>query len=137
DIVIDLVGYRRYGHNEMDEPRATQPLLYQQIDKHPTCATIYAKQLQDEGVITEEVFETMRNDVFEKLKNIYDSMTENINENPEAEPLPEALQKDLEDFDTAVPEDVLKSLNKGLLERPEGFKAFQKLERILQKRHDT
>ncbi|GAA0300236.1 2-oxoglutarate dehydrogenase E1 component [Gracilibacillus halotolerans] len=137
DIVIDLVGYRRYGHNEMDEPRATQPLLYKQIDNHPTCASVYAKQLEDEGIITPETFESMKNGVFEKLKGIYDSMTENINENPEAEPIPEALQKDLEDFDTAVPEDVLKSINKGLLERPEGFQAFKKLERILQKRHET
>ena len=137
DIVIDLIGYRRYGHNEMDEPRATQPLLYKEIDNHPTCATLYATQLQEEGIIREEDFESMKTGVYEKLKGIYDSMTETVNENPEAEPIPEALQKDLEDFDTAVPEDVLLRLNRGLLKRPQGFKAFDKLERILKKRHET
>src|SRR5690606_36779189 len=41
DFLIDLVGYRRYGHNEMDEPRATQPLLYKEIDKHESVANLY------------------------------------------------------------------------------------------------
>src|SRR5699024_8484460 len=68
DVLIDLVGYRRYGHNEMDEPRATQPKLYQRIDQHPTCATIYAKKLQKSGLIGENTFEEMKEAVFNKLQ---------------------------------------------------------------------
>jgi 2-oxoglutarate dehydrogenase E1 component len=52
DVVIDLVCYRRHGHNEADEPAATQPLMYQVIRKKPTVRQIYAKQLEAEGVLT-------------------------------------------------------------------------------------
>jgi len=51
DCLIDLVGYRRYGHNEMDEPRSTQPMLYKEIDKHPTVTEIYADKLTNDGLI--------------------------------------------------------------------------------------
>ncbi|KNC52888.1 uncharacterized protein AMSG_12229 [Thecamonas trahens ATCC 50062] len=53
DIVIDVVCYRRYGHNEVDEPRFTQPLMYAAIARHPTVLTSYRKALQEQGVLSE------------------------------------------------------------------------------------
>jgi 2-oxoglutarate dehydrogenase E1 component len=56
DVVIDIVGYRRHGHNELDQPFFTQPKMYTKISKQPTGLDIYGKQLIDEKVITEEDF---------------------------------------------------------------------------------
>ena len=54
DVVIDLVGYRKFGHNEIDEPMFTQPIMYSIIKKHPSVLDIYSKKLIEEGVTTKE-----------------------------------------------------------------------------------
>ena len=54
DVVIDLIGFRRHGHNEGDEPTYTQPLMYQAIEAHPGVRTLYARRLVREGVVTED-----------------------------------------------------------------------------------
>jgi 2-oxoglutarate dehydrogenase E1 component len=52
DIIIDIIGFRKNGHNEIDQPRFTQPLMYKQIDSHPGVCDIYEGQLLNEGVLT-------------------------------------------------------------------------------------
>ncbi|MFT5507230.1 MAG: 2-oxoglutarate dehydrogenase E1 component, partial [Hyphomicrobiaceae bacterium] len=59
-VVIDMFCYRRFGHNESDEPAFTQPIMYRKIKNHPSAANIYARQLEDEGVVTAEEVATMR-----------------------------------------------------------------------------
>jgi len=61
DVFIDLLGYRKYGHNEGDEPRFTQPKLYKIIAKHPNPKKIYADKLINEGIIDEEYVNTLEN----------------------------------------------------------------------------
>ncbi|MGL5994141.1 MAG: 2-oxoglutarate dehydrogenase E1 component, partial [Aeromonas sobria] len=67
DVVIELVCYRRHGHNEADEPSATQPLMYQQIKQHPTPRKIYADQLVAEGAVSQELATTLVNDYRDTL----------------------------------------------------------------------
>ncbi|MFD2208301.1 2-oxoglutarate dehydrogenase E1 component [Virgibacillus halophilus] len=135
DILIDLVGYRRYGHNEMDEPRATQPTLYQDIDAHPTPAKVYANALQDKGTIDSEWYSSLKEDREKALRSIYDGMKEDVG-NPEPKRMPEVLKNGLEGFETAVSLDELQEINTQLLKRPEGFKGFKKVERILKRREN-
>ncbi|SDM78517.1 2-oxoglutarate dehydrogenase E1 component [Sediminibacillus halophilus] len=137
DFLIDLVGYRRYGHNEMDEPRATQPQLYKEIDKHDSVAVVYAKRLQEEGVIGDDDYEKLKKEREQELKDIFDNMMENETDEPEPKPAPEALSNGLDGIRTAVPLEQLKQLNEGLLKRPEGFQGFKKLEKILKKRGEA
>lgn len=134
DILIDLVGYRRYGHNEIDEPRTTQPRLYKEIDQHPTVASIFASKLIEEDVLSDQELEDMKEKRNSELRKLYDSMKENSTENQEIGPIPPALAKELGRFDTEVSVNHLKQLNKQLMSRPEGFNAFPKLEKILQRR---
>ncbi|MCB0401672.1 MAG: 2-oxoglutarate dehydrogenase E1 component [Flavobacteriales bacterium] len=69
DVFIDILGYRKYGHNEGDEPRFTQPLLYKAISKHDNPRDIYLKQLISEGIITDEAAKTVEKDFDDLLQD--------------------------------------------------------------------
>ena len=71
DVVIDIVGYRRYGHNEGDEPSYTQPLMYQTIGKHPRVLETYSKKLQQENSISDETTNANKADYRQKLTDAY------------------------------------------------------------------
>ena len=63
---MDLVGYRKYGHNEIDEPMFTQPIMYSIIKKHPNVLDVYSKQLINEGIVTKEEVDSVI-DKYEKI----------------------------------------------------------------------
>nr|WP_245347626.1 2-oxoglutarate dehydrogenase E1 component [Oceanobacillus polygoni] len=134
DFMIDLVGYRRFGHNEMDEPRTTQPKLYQEIDNHPPVAAIFAKALEEKNIIEAGEFDKLKENVETKLTDIYRNMKEHDIGQPEAKLMPEVLLNGLDQFETAIDLETLKALNKDLLKRPEGFNGFKKTEKILKRR---
>lgn len=77
DIFIDLLCYRKYGHNEGDEPKFTQPTLYKLIAKHPNPKDIYLEQLLSEGNITPEEAQKLENDYLAYLDNEYDTSKQN------------------------------------------------------------
>ena len=132
DFMIDLIGYRRFGHNEGDEPAYTQPIMYEIIREHPSVREIYAKDLEERGLISEDEAEEM----VERVQ----SQMEEIRDNPDNE---EMAEEDIftdephtplvEIPETAVSAERLEALNEALLERPEGFNANDKLERLFQK----
>jgi 2-oxoglutarate dehydrogenase E1 component len=69
NVFIDLVCYRRHGHNEQDEPLATQPLMYRRIQAHPSTRTLYAQRLVDEGVLTQAQADDLVDDCRERLEH--------------------------------------------------------------------
>ncbi|HEU5138816.1 MAG TPA: 2-oxoglutarate dehydrogenase E1 component [Bacillales bacterium] len=137
DFLIDLVGYRRFGHNEMDDPAATQPLMYGKINSHPTVRTRYAGTLQSEGVFSSEQSDELENDITKKFQDIYDQVkSEKSGEFEEVEP-PAPVKNGLAKIETAVQLDSLREINANLLEWPEGFNVYSKLKRILKRRADA
>lgn len=132
--VIDLIGYRRFGHNEMDDPEVTQPLMYAKVRNHPTVSVLYSEQLKGEKAITEAQVEELRQRTNGKLQAAYDAMKAK-----EGEPKLRGEQNKTtlptgEEVRTAVPLETLREINLELLNRPEGFTEYTKLQRILQRR---
>ncbi|NNM32122.1 MAG: 2-oxoglutarate dehydrogenase E1 component, partial [Gemmatimonadetes bacterium] len=132
DMVIDLVGYRRHGHNEGDEPGYTQPMLYAKINDHPTARTLWAQQLSESGVITDEAAASL---VEENLESLRAAQTEIRSENGETSGNGQDGNGEEEvDPETAVPLDRIAHANEVLLDSPEGFTVHPKLLRQLERR---
>ncbi|SFS70335.1 2-oxoglutarate dehydrogenase E1 component [Marininema halotolerans] len=133
DFLIDLIGYRRFGHNEMDDPAATQPLLYKKVTNHPTLRTSYAKTLITDGVMTEEEVKEADNEVLKQLQEAYKIAKEKRkNGNGDAK-APQLIGE----VKTGVKLDVLREINGELLKRPDEFQSYPKLEKVLQRRKNT
>lgn len=132
DFVIDLVGYRRHGHNEGDEPGYTQPVLYRTIGRHPTVRALFAQRLVDEGVLTEAEAQAMQDEVSARLREAQDRVREyepvgddELDPEYEVPVVPE---------DTGVTLEGLTAINQALLTLPEGFSPHPKLWRQLERR---
>ena len=137
DVVIDLIGYRRWGHNEGDEPAYTQPLMAERIKEQPSVREQYAAQLVDEGVVTQEEADELARDVEKSLKAAHEtlktSLAEAVEEQPPSERTPPTQGTEVA---TSVEADRLRALNEELLRVPGRFTVHPKLERQLQRRRD-
>ncbi|HLM08879.1 MAG TPA: multifunctional oxoglutarate decarboxylase/oxoglutarate dehydrogenase thiamine pyrophosphate-binding subunit/dihydrolipoyllysine-residue succinyltransferase subunit, partial [Thermoleophilaceae bacterium] len=134
--LIDLVGYRRFGHNETDEPAYTQPRMYARIKEHPPVRSLYADQLADDNVITDEEVEQLVEEAQTELAEGHSQLKEAMaREDDTGEfaldrgPSPEPR--------TAVNEDALRTLNEQLLKVPEGFEIHRKLKPQLERRRQA
>ncbi len=141
DVVIDLIGYRRFGHNETDEPAYTQPLMAAKIKEHPPVSQLYAEELVKEGMITPDEVEE-RNDQRQKsLKSAHDDLRQKIESGDFADPTAtgtgELDRTRSPSVETAVPEDRLRKLNEELLRVPDSFTIHRKLRKPLSKRLDA
>lgn len=132
DFLIDLVGYRRWGHNEGDEPSFTQPQMYTAIRNHPTVRALYARQLETEGVVTAEEAEGMVQEVRARLQEARD---EAASSGLTEEPL--SSSPDWHRLPTAVEVSRLQTLNRELLQVPPDFTMNPRLKRILDRRLDA
>jgi 2-oxoglutarate dehydrogenase E1 component len=137
DILIDLVGYRRWGHNEGDEPAFTQPLMYEIIRTHSTVRELYARFLQEQGVISQEKIELMQQKAFEILEDAKRDADASILpfEQEESDGL-NGHNYELEQ-PPAISARALKKFNEELLDWPRDFSLNPKLARLLQRRETS
>ncbi|HLM23802.1 MAG TPA: multifunctional oxoglutarate decarboxylase/oxoglutarate dehydrogenase thiamine pyrophosphate-binding subunit/dihydrolipoyllysine-residue succinyltransferase subunit, partial [Pyrinomonadaceae bacterium] len=127
DVVLDLIGFRRLGHNETDEPSYTQPLMYARVKAHPGVRTVYAKRLIKEGVITEE---EVKNLIDERVRR-YEEALANAKQKVAEEP--KQSQARVEELDgsevipTGVTAEVIRSIAHRIAVVPEGFHVNPKM----------
>ena len=132
DFLIDLIGYRRHGHNEGDEPAFTQPLMYKSVAAHPTVREIWATRVADTGHAPEHSPDDLLKRHFATLEQALQELKpEEDFIPPIAEPAPPGVAGKAQ---TAVPLEQLRAINSALLARPQGFTMHRKLDRGREKR---
>jgi multifunctional 2-oxoglutarate metabolism enzyme len=136
DVVIDVVGYRRWGHNEGDEPAYTQPLMYERIRQTPTVRQRYAEQLAREGVVPAASAAAEAEQTYQRLADIQQSLRAHLSEAGVGEEPQRisAVPAAVVEPDTAVAPALLTTLNDQLLLVPEGFTIVPKLQKQLERR---
>jgi 2-oxoglutarate dehydrogenase E1 component len=143
DIFIDLLCYRKYGHNEGDEPRFTQPKLYKAISKHPNPKKIYSDKLKAEGVIDDQFLKNLEKNFKEMLEMKFDE-----SKKLEKNRITQFMEHEWSGYRTGTAEDFdssmdtsfdierLKSIAKTITTLPEDKKFFNKVQRLLKQRWD-
>jgi len=127
DVVLDLIGFRRLGHNETDEPSYTQPLMYARVKAHPGVRTIYAKRLIKEGVVTEEEVNGLIDERVRRYQMALDNAKQKVAEEPSH---PQARVEELDGsavIPTGVTAEVIRSIAHKIAVVPEGFHVNPKM----------
>ena len=133
DVVIDLIGYRRFGHNETDEPAYTQPLMYDAIKEHPTVREVFAAQLIEEGLLSADDASARTATAEARLANAHQNVKASAAHAPQVSRPPMDSSPEPE-IKTAVAAEALESLNRQLLAVPDGFTVHPKLLRQMERR---
>ena len=139
DIVIDLLGYRRYGHNEMDEPLVTNPTMYHSVHKHPTIRELYGSELVSEKIMSDNDVSQLDSTIFAKMQAAHDKVREYSASNEktlQSNATPAEVIAGYPEVQTGVEEATLRKMNEELLTYPEGFNVFNRLVRILKRREE-
>jgi 2-oxoglutarate decarboxylase len=141
DVVIDLIGYRRFGHNETDEPAYTQPLMAAKIKEHPPVSEIYGESLVKQGIVTPDALEERNSERQAALKRAHQELRRRIESGDFADPTAtgtsELDRSRSPSVETAIPEERLRKLNEELLRVPDSFTIHRKLRKPLSKRIDA
>ncbi|MGD8710417.1 MAG: 2-oxoglutarate dehydrogenase E1 component, partial [Ectothiorhodospiraceae bacterium] len=138
DVVIDLICYRRHGHNEADEPSATQPMMYSKIKKHASVRKLYADRLAQDGVITEKDAKQMERSYRDKLdaqEVVAPHILSGVHNDYAVDWRPYLEATWEEDVDTSVPLERIRRLQENLESLPEGFELNPRVASMLESRH--
>ncbi|MGE5487471.1 MAG: 2-oxoglutarate dehydrogenase E1 component, partial [bacterium] len=135
DVVIDMVCYRRHGHNEADDPSYTQPVMYRKIREHPSVTTIYAEQLVREGVLTNEDVEAMRKAYQRRLAEAFAAAQQHAEQYVVREVSPVSAEEAgaIRPY-TAVDRGVLATITDALSRFPDDFHLHPKLRSFVERR---
>jgi 2-oxoglutarate dehydrogenase E1 component len=138
DVVLDVICYRRYGHNEGDEPYFTQPLMYDRIRQRPPVYEIYGAQLADEGLVDQETIATIKTEILAPIEQAYQEIHGSTCTYPE-DRFYENWQAfhgrfTYDEIETAVSREQLLDLANRLNTVPKGFSPHSKVERVLEAR---
>jgi len=138
DVIIDLIGYRRHGHNEIDQPFFTQPVMYNAIASHPTALQLYSEKLIKEGSKTEQEIKQLNDGVtqifetaFAEAENVVSETSHWISQQFEYKNTVTDIRL------TGLSEDILNTIAKSLTRLPEDFTVHNQLKRILKAKADT
>jgi multifunctional 2-oxoglutarate metabolism enzyme len=135
DVVIDMICYRRRGHNEGDDPSMTQPAMYDVIDAKRSVRKIYTESLIGRGDISMEEAEHALRDFSNQLEHVFNEVRE-LEKTPAApSPSVEQEQSVPTDLDTSVPLEVVHRVGDAHVELPEGFTVHQRVKPVLQRRY--
>jgi len=141
DVILDIWCYRRYGHNEGDEPMFTQPSMYKKIAQMPTARDIYAERLISEGIIGSEEFDKLKKEFHSFLEREYETSK---NYKPNKADMLEGKWEGIEQAndlaktpkaETGIDIKILKKIGKKLSDKPDGFNLNKKVERMLDAKH--
>ena len=137
DVVLDMICYRRFGHNESDEPAFTQPLMYRVIKDHPTALTLYARKLVGEGTLSEADVEAMQAQFNARLDDEFNASKSHLPNRADWldgkwSGLATAPKNSDRRGETGVPFDLLKKVGKALTTAPAGFHLHKTLSRLLE-----
>jgi len=141
DVLIDLIGYRRFGHNESDEPAYTQPEMYAKIKSKKRVSELWADRLVAEGVVSQEEVDAQAQEVWDKMTLLHQRLKAKIaaaaehGEHPTGEY--ELDRSPSPEVETSVPAERLRELGEQLLRVPEGFTVHPKLVKQLERRHEA
>jgi 2-oxoglutarate decarboxylase len=136
DAVIDLIGYRRFGHNETDEPAYTQPEMYERIKAHPPVRKLYAQRLAAEGVLSEKEAEELAQRCYQRLSAAHAELKEVLTGGPDTGEYQLDRGQSVEP-DTKVAKETLGNLNEQILKVPDGFTLHRKLKPQMEKRREA
>ncbi len=139
DVLIDLIGYRRFGHNEADEPAYTQPEMTAIIKSKTPVRDIFAEQLVADGTLTKEEADAVGQEIWDALAARHKELKEELTQAHADQPTGgyELDRTQSPEVTTAVSEERLRTLNDELLKVPEGFNTHPKLQRQLDKRREA